>query len=102
MALEVLGLTEGQILSIVIALILGFLTGLLVKKIIEVGVLILAITVILIAIGVISPAEVTHAIGSLNSYLNVNQIMSFINEYHLIPYDSVGFIIGFVVGLIKK
>ena len=100
MTLEVLGLTESQILSIGVAIVLGFLAGLLVKKIIEVGVLILAIVVILIAIGAISPAEVTHAI--LNSYLNVNQIMSFINEHHVTSYESIGFIIGFVIGLFRK
>ena len=90
-----------QVISIIITFILGFLLGLLIKKMVEAGTIILAIIIILIAIGAISPSTIIHVTESLTPYME--QAKSFAEtQLHILPYDSLFFIIGFVVGLIKK
>lgn len=90
-----------SIISIAIAFILGFLIGYLIKRIIEVGLIVVAIIVILIAIGMLSPSTVVHDVAGLSVY--IGQVKSFAeSQIKILPYNSIFFIIGFVVGLIKS
>jgi len=93
-------ISENLLVSIFVSLILGFLIGYLIKKVIQIGLILLAILIILIGIGIISPSSIIHEIDSLGIY--ANQIKSLAeNEINLIPYNSIFFIIGLVIGLIK-
>ena len=93
-------ITESQIISLVVAFVLGLLIGLLIKKVIQIGLIILAIIVILIAIGTLSPSTVIHGLESLGVY--ADQAKSFVEkEVSILPYNSIAFIIGLIIGLIK-
>lgn len=93
-------ITETQIVSMIVAFVLGLLIGLLIKKIIQVGLILLAIIVILIAIGALSPSTVIHTIEGMGVY--ASKAESFVNsELSILPYNSIIFIIGLVIGLIK-
>lgn len=93
-------ITETQIISMIIVFVLGLLVGLLIKKIIQVGLIILAIIVILIAIGALSPTTIIHGLEGLGAYASTAK--SFVTgELSILPYNSIIFIIGLVIGLIK-
>ena len=93
-------ITETQIISLVVTFILGLLIGLLIKKIIQVGLIILAIIIILIAIGALSPSTVIHGLEGLGVY--ASKAESFVKgELSILPYNSIVFIIGLIIGLIK-
>ncbi|MCY0884162.1 MAG: hypothetical protein OWQ50_10530 [Acidianus infernus] len=89
-----------DVLSLVIAFVLGLLVGILIKKIFQIGIIILAIIIILIAIGVISPSTVEHGLIILGQQASKagSEVSSYIR---LLPYNSIAFIIGLVIGLIK-
>jgi hypothetical protein len=89
-----------DVLSLVIAFVLGLLVGILIKKIFQIGIIILAIIIILIAIGVISPSTVEHGLITLGQQASKadSEVSSYIR---LLPYNSIAFIIGLVIGLIK-
>ncbi len=89
-----------DILSLVIAFVLGLLIGILIKKIFQIGIIILAIIIILIAIGAISPSTVEHGLIALGQ--EASKAESEASAYiKLLPYNSIAFIIGLVIGLIK-
>ncbi len=93
-------ISTNEIISIVVTFVLGLLIGLLVKKLFGVGIILIAIVVILLAIGYLSPATVEHFLETIGTQIPkaVSEAKS-LSGY--IPYDSIVFIIGFVLGLIK-
>ncbi|MFP3259382.1 MAG: hypothetical protein RXQ22_00500 [Sulfolobus sp.] len=89
-----------EIAYALVSVLLGLLVGYLVKNIIKIGLTILAIIIILIAIGVISPHTVISGIETVTSYTpQIEEYVSRILTY--LPYNSLLFIIGFVIGLWK-
>ncbi|MFP3200756.1 hypothetical protein DDW09_00705 [Sulfolobus sp. SCGC AB-777_L09] len=89
-----------EIAYALVSVLLGLLVGYLVKNIIKIGLTILAIIIILIAIGVISPHTVISGIETVTSYTpQIEEYVSQILTY--LPYNSLLFIIGFVIGLWK-
>lgn len=93
-------ITESEIISMIVAFILGLLIGLLIKKIIQIGLIIIAIIIILIAIGALSPSTVIHGLESLGVYASSAE--SFVkSEISILPYNSILFIIGLIIGLVK-
>ncbi|MDP7976089.1 MAG: hypothetical protein ACP5T5_02640 [Thermoprotei archaeon] len=90
----------GSLTSMAIAFVIGLLIGLLVKKIISVGLLLLALVLLLMAIGYIHPSFTATLINYFRYYgpkaLEEAQRIS-----SLIPYSSVFFIIGFIIGVWK-
>ncbi|MFP3226991.1 MAG: hypothetical protein RXQ80_08760 [Sulfolobaceae archaeon] len=89
-----------EIAYALVSVLLGLLVGYLVKNIIKIGLTILAIIIILIAIGVISPHTVISGIETITSYTpQIEEYVSQILTY--LPYNSLLFIIGFVIGLWK-
>ncbi|BCS93853.1 hypothetical protein L3N51_00548 [Metallosphaera sp. J1] len=94
------GITETGIISLIVAFVLGLLIGFLIKNVIKVGIIILAIIIILIAVGAITPTSVEHALMSLGQ--TATQAESKVSAYlDLLPYNSIAFIIGLVIGLVK-
>ena len=93
-------LTTNEIVYALVSVLLGFLVGYIVKHIIKIAVAIVAIIIILIAIGAINPHTVIPSIETLTSYLpQIKEYVSQILPY--LPYNSLLFIIGFVIGLWK-
>jgi uncharacterized membrane protein (Fun14 family) len=89
-----------EIVYLIVAFVLGLLIGLLIKKIIQVGLIILAIVIILIAIGALSPSIIQNALTNVGVYVNqAEHLVSVLRIY--LPYNSIAFIIGLVIGLIK-
>jgi uncharacterized membrane protein (Fun14 family) len=89
-----------EIAYALVSVLLGLLVGYLVKNIIKIGLTILAIIIILIAIGTISPHTVISGIETVTSYTpQIEEYVSQILTY--LPYNSLLFIIGFVIGLWK-
>ncbi len=95
-----LPITESSVISLVVSFIIGLIIGLIIKRLIAVGLLVLALVIILMAIGVLSPSTVVHWLESAGQYVNTaiaeaNKLKSYI------PYDSITFIIGLIIGLLK-
>ncbi|AWS00720.1 hypothetical protein DFR87_11665 [Metallosphaera hakonensis JCM 8857 = DSM 7519] len=94
------GITETSIITLIVAFILGLLVGLLVKNIVKVGIIVLAIIIILIAVGALSPTTVENALMQFGQ--SATQAESKVTAYiDLLPYNSIAFIIGLVIGLVK-
>lgn len=93
-------ITLTDVVSVIIAFVLGLLVGLLIKKVIQIGLIVLAIVIILIAIGLISPSTIEHALMTLGQEASTakSEMSTYLN---LLPYNSIFFIIGFIIGIIK-
>jgi hypothetical protein len=90
----------GFLTSLIVPLILGFLVGIVIKSILKVGLAIAFIIVILIATGILAPDQVIGSVVSIFSrgeslITQVKQIAGYL------PYSSVAFIIGAVIGYFK-
>lgn len=86
--------------ALIVPLILGFLVGLIAKGLLKVGVAIAVLILVLIAIGTITPSQIIGPLVSLfksgEAYTSkVNQISGYL------PYSSVTFLLGLVVGFFK-
>ncbi|EWG06825.1 MAG: hypothetical protein ASUL_07624 [Candidatus Aramenus sulfurataquae] len=98
--LSISSLTTVDVISLIVAFVIGLLVGYIVKNAVKIGLAILAIIIILIVIGALSPTTVEHALVALGRKLT--QAEGEVNGYiNLLPYNSIAFIIGFVIGLIK-
>ncbi|BDR92187.1 hypothetical protein [Vulcanisaeta souniana] len=98
--MEVFGLTLTQIVSIIGLFVLGLLVGILIRRLIGVALILLAIVILAMALGYLSPstiAAILHYSGyaMATAYSKAQQFMG------AIPYSSLAFIIGLVIGLIK-
>jgi uncharacterized membrane protein (Fun14 family) len=88
------------IAALIIPLILGFLVGLIAKSILRIGVAIILLILILMWAGIIAPDQVVGPIVSFfrsgSSYATkVKQVAGYL------PYASVTFLIGAVLGFLK-
>ncbi len=93
-------MTLTQIVSVIGLFILGLLVGILIRRLIGVALVLLAIVVLAMALGYLSPstlATLLHYAGYTMSiaYAKAQQFMG------SIPYSSLAFIIGLIIGLIK-
>ena len=88
------------IAALLVPLILGFLVGIVAKAAIRIGVAIAAIIIILIVTGFITPDQVIQPIVQLfrsgpSLATKVSQVAGYL------PYSSLTFIVGFVIGFFK-
>ncbi len=88
------------IVALLVPLILGFLVGIVIKSAIKIGITIAIIILVLIAIGVLTPAQVLQPLLSLfrsgsSLATKVRAVAGFL------PYSSITFIIGLIVGFFK-
>ncbi|BCU67592.1 hypothetical protein HS7_10290 [Sulfolobales archaeon HS-7] len=94
------GIQLSGIVTIVVTFLLGLLIGVLVKELIKVGIVLLIIVVLLYALGYIHPSFIQYALHQAG--VVAQQAYSYAQEYkNIIPYTSIAFIIGFVIGLWK-
>ncbi len=93
-------LSTSFVLALIAPLIIGFLVGLVAKGILKVGLAIAALILILIALGTISPDQVLGPVlAVLRSGQSYTGQLTRISGY--LPYSSLTFIIGLVVGFFR-
>ncbi|BBD72975.1 hypothetical protein HS1genome_1364 [Sulfodiicoccus acidiphilus] len=91
---------EAEIGAVAIPFIIGLLIGLLIRKIISVGVILLALVVLLLALGYIRPEQISAFLQMAGEY--AQQATTRAHEISgFIPYSSLSFVIGFVIGIVK-
>lgn len=86
--------------ALLVPLILGFLVGIIAKGLLKVGIAIALLVIVLIAIGTITPGQVIGPVVALfrsgQGYTTkVDQITGYL------PYSSVTFLVGLVVGFFR-
>jgi predicted metal-binding membrane protein len=86
--------------ALIVPLILGFLVGIVARGLLKVGLAIALLVFILIGIGTITPSQVIGPIVSMfrsgSAYTTkVSQISGYL------PYSSVTFLLGLVLGFYK-
>ena len=93
-------LPTSEVVALAVSFLLGLLIGFLIRKVIAVGLILLAIVVLLIAAGYLSPTQVEYLVQNLAT--NATKYVSTVNSVKVyIPYNSIAFVIGFVIGLLK-
>jgi len=86
--------------AILVPLILGFLVGIIGKAAIRIGAAIAIIIVILIVLGFLTPNQVIQPLVQLvRSGPSLTTKVSQVAGY--LPYSSITFIVGFVIGFFK-
>jgi len=86
--------------ALLVPLILGFLVGIVAKGLLKVGIAIALVVFILIALGTITPGQVLGPLVAIfrsgQGYATkVSQITGYL------PYSSVTFLVGLVVGFFR-
>jgi uncharacterized membrane protein (Fun14 family) len=88
------------IAALLVPLILGFLVGIIGKAAIRIGAAIAVIIVILIILGFLTPNQVIQPLVQLvRSGPSLTSKVSQVAGY--LPYSSITFIVGFVIGFFK-
>jgi uncharacterized membrane protein (Fun14 family) len=88
------------IAALLVPLILGFLVGIIAKAAIRIGVAIAIIIVILIVLGFITPNDVIQPyVQLIRSGPSLSTKVTQVAGY--LPYSSITFIVGFVIGFFK-
>ena len=86
--------------ALLVPLVLGFLVGIVAKAAVKIGVAIAVIILILMVTGFITPSQVIQPVVELvRSGPTVATKVSQLAGY--LPYSSMTFMVGFVVGLFK-
>ncbi len=88
------------IAALLIPVVLGFLVGVIAKAAIRIGVAIAIIAIVLILLGILTPNQLIQPIVQLvrsgpGLATKVTQIAGYL------PYSSITFIVGFVIGFFK-
>ncbi|MDA4121276.1 MAG: hypothetical protein OK404_02575 [Thaumarchaeota archaeon] len=88
------------LVAAILPLILGFIVGLIIKSVLKIGILLAIIVIALILLGVITPDQILRPLLSLfksGSALtgDVQRLAGFL------PYSSITFIIGLIIGFLK-
>lgn len=88
------------IIAALLPLVIGFVVGLLIKKILTIGLIVAAIVLLLIVAGYLSPEQVLKPLlGFLKSSSTVSDWVKRVAGY--LPYTSLTFILGLIVGFLK-
>ena len=88
------------IVAVIVPLILGFLVGIVIKTALKIGIAVALIVLVLMAVGILTPDQVVQPIVGLfrsgsSLAIKVRQVAGFL------PYASITFIIGLVIGFFK-
>lgn len=86
--------------ALLIPLVIGFLIGVIARAALKIGIALIALFFILVALGFIEPNQIIQPIvGYVKSGTDLVEKVKQIAGY--LPYSSIGFIVGFVVGFFK-
>ena len=96
-------LTTGFFVAILVPLVLGIIVGLIMKSLIKIGIALAALIIILILIGVLTPGQVlTPLISLVKSGISNPTLANEAERYAAyLPYSSITFIIGVIIGFFK-
>jgi hypothetical protein len=88
------------IVALLVPLLLGFLVGIVAKAAVKIGIAIAIIILLLIVVGFITPGQVIQPLVGLaesgpSLIAKANQVAGFL------PYSSITFILGLVIGFFK-
>ena len=84
----------------VLPLVLGFIVGMIIKRVLKLGIAIAALVIILLVAGFITPSQVLGPLVSL--FRQAGEVKSAAESLAgYLPYSSVAFIIGLAVGFLK-
>jgi uncharacterized membrane protein (Fun14 family) len=89
-----------QIIQLVGPFVMGLLVGALVKRIVSVAVVLVALFIILVALGYMSPQQVAQILQQIG-YSAKDAVATAMNLRNAIPYSSLAFLIGLAIGLWK-
>jgi len=96
-------LSTAFIVALVVPLILGVIVGFIMKSLIKIGIAIAVLIIVLILIGVLTPNQVITPIVALIKAGVSNPTLA--NEARrfagYLPYSSIAFIVGLVIGFLK-
>lgn len=85
------------LIAALVPLILGFIVGLIVKSVLKIGIALALLVIVLILLGVVTPGQVlTPLLGLVKSGSSLTNEVSRVASY--LPYSSITFIIGLVIG----
>ncbi|MEM4742902.1 MAG: hypothetical protein QW792_03025 [Pyrobaculum sp.] len=87
-----------QILAFVGPFVLGVVVGALVKRILSIALLIIALFIALMAFGYLAPEQVFTLLQQFG-HVAKDALENATKLRELIPYTSIAFIIGLIVGL---
>ncbi len=88
------------IIAALLPLVIGFIVGLLIKTVLKIGLIIAVVLLLLIIAGFLSPGQVlTPLIGFLKSSSTAAAWVNRVAGY--LPYSSLTFIVGLVIGFLK-
>jgi hypothetical protein len=87
------------IIALLLPLAIGFIVGLLIKKVLAIGLVIAALLLVLIIAGFLSPDQVLKPLlGFLKSGSTVSYWIHRVAGY--LPYTSLTFIVGTIIGFL--
>lgn len=91
------------LVAAIVPLALGFIVGLIVKAVFKIGIAIAVIVLLLIALGVITPNQVLTPVASLiKSGATGSELTGEVQRLAgYLPWSSITFIIGLIVGFLK-
>jgi len=99
-SLGVPDLSTTFLIASILPLILGFIVGLIVKSVLKIGIALALLIIVLIVLGVITPDQVLKPILSLvKSSGTIESYVQRVAGY--LPYSSLTFIVGLVIGFLK-
>ena len=88
------------LVAAILPLILGFVVGLIIKSVLKIGIALAVIALFLIVLGMITPEQVLTPLLSLaksgsSLTAEVQRVAGFL------PYSSITFLVGLVLGFLK-
>jgi len=90
------------VVAVLVPLVLGLLIGIVIKSALKIGVAIALIVLILIAVGIITPDQVIKPIMSAMGSTSAASLEAKVKEIAgYLPYSSLTFLIGLVIGFFK-
>lgn len=90
-----------QIIALIVPFVFGLLVGVLIRRLLGVALVLLAILILAVALGYISPSTAINIIQSLG-YTAYQAAEKLGVLKAMIPYSSLTFIIGLIIGLLIK
>ena len=91
------------LVAAILPLIIGVVVGIIIRSALKIGIALVALVVLLIAAGVITPSQVIGPLAALvKSGATASTITTYANRVAgYLPYSSLTFLIGLAVGLLK-
>lgn len=88
------------LVAAILPLIIGFIVGVVIKSALKIGILLAVLVLVLIGLGIITPGQVIQPLLSLfRSGSALSAEAERVAGY--LPYSSITFLVGLVIGFLK-